>query len=63
MAHVEIKKDKGITLQDLRAFVKTAENILPSNTPVRIAQHLDAITSDALHIIADEDSINIYDWV
>lgn len=66
MATCEIYNGTGLTMKDLRDFVEQADHgdsFIPDSTEILIAQHKEGITSPAVHIIGDKDSINIYDWL
>lgn len=62
MANIDIKNK--IALRDLVYLVEEcAKYKIPLDTPVMIAQHKDEMISNATHILADDESINIYDWI
>lgn len=54
----------SITLDDLFSIAyECIKHDIPKNTPVLISQHKDELASNAVQILADEESINIYDWI
>lgn len=62
MANIDIKNK--IALRDLVYLVEEcAKRKISLDTPVMIAQHRDEMVSNATHILADNESINIYDWI
>lgn len=62
MTNIDIKNK--ITLRDLVYLVEEcAKQKIALDTPVMIAQHKDETISNATHILADDESINIYDWI
>lgn len=62
MENIDIKNK--IALRDLVYLVEEcAKQKISLDTPVMIAQHKDEMISNATHILADNESINIYDWI
>jgi predicted oxidoreductase len=64
MNTIDITAREGLTLKDLKVLIERCEKAnIPDNVKIFIGQHEDEIVSDALHILADDESINIYDWL
>ena len=54
----------GITAQDILELADwIKEHNVDTNIPVKISQNEEGLTSNALDLKADRESINIYDWI
>ena len=62
MAVKQTYNGQGVTFRELLDLLKECEGIIPDNTPVKVAQDGGG-NSDCRCVIADEDSIVLYDWI
>lgn len=63
MAQLQLIEENGVTLEQLEDFVKDCYKIgVKANTPIKVAQDYGG-NSPCTCIIADEDSITLYDWI
>ena len=64
MNTIDINSRNGLTLKDLKLLVEKCEKANISNdVGIFISQHQDITMSQAVNILADDESINIYDWM
>ena len=63
MAQLQLIEEKGVTLEQLEDFIKDCHKIgVKPDAPIKVAQDGGG-DSPCTCIIADEDSITLYDWI
>ena len=64
MNTIDITSRNGLTLKDLKLLIERCEQAnIPDDVGILISQHEDTTVSQPVHILADNESINIYDWI
>lgn len=64
MNTIDINSRNGLTLKDLKLLIERCEKAnISDDVGIIISQHQDITMSQAVHILADNESINIYDWI